>query len=143
MSPERNWRIRVEDILACIKKIKSYTHGMTYEQFSMDSKTVDAVIRNLEIIGEAAGFIPLEIQEKHPDLAWLEMRGMRNIMAHEYFGVSLPIICGARKIAHFVITCKNPVADHPTLYRRARMDLKPPGQAKSAARGSVVCDRNL
>jgi uncharacterized protein with HEPN domain len=65
---------------------------MTFEQFSDDSKTVDAVIRNLEIIGEAAGFIPLDIQEKYPELAWLEMRGMRNIMAHEYFGVSLPII---------------------------------------------------
>ncbi len=92
MSPERNWRMRVEDILACIGKIKEYTRGMTYEQFSADGKTVDAVIRNLEIIGEAAGYIPLEIQEKYPELAWLEMRGMRNIMAHEYFGVSLPII---------------------------------------------------
>jgi len=92
MSPERNWRMRVEDILACIKKIEEYTHGMSYEQFCADNKTLDAVIRNLEIIGEAAGFIPLEIQEKYPGLAWLEMRGMRNIMAHEYFGVSLPII---------------------------------------------------
>jgi uncharacterized protein with HEPN domain len=92
MSPERNWRMRVEDILTSIKKIKEYTQGMSYEQFSADEKTVDAVIRNLEIIGEAAGYIPLEIQEKHPELAWLEMRGMRNIMAHEYFGVSLPII---------------------------------------------------
>jgi uncharacterized protein with HEPN domain len=92
MSPERNWRMRVEDILACIQKIKSYTHGLTYEQFSVDDRTVDAVIRNLEIIGEAAGSIPLEIQEKYPELAWLEMRGMRNIVAHEYFDVSLPII---------------------------------------------------
>jgi len=92
MSPERSWSMRVEDILACIQKIKAYTQGLTYEQFSADEKTVDAVIRNLEIIGEAAGFIPLEIQERYPELAWLEMRGMRNIMAHEYFGVSLPII---------------------------------------------------
>lgn len=92
MSPERNWSMRVEDILVCIEKIMSYTRGMSYDQFSSDSKTVDAVIRNLEIIGEAAGAIPLEIQEQHPDIAWLEMRGMRNIMAHEYFGVSLPII---------------------------------------------------
>jgi uncharacterized protein with HEPN domain len=84
--------MRVEDILACIEKIKVYTQGMSYEQFCADGKTVDAVIRNLEIIGEAAVYIPLEIQEKHPELAWLEMRGMRNIMAHEYFGISLPII---------------------------------------------------
>ena len=92
MSPERNWRMRVEDILACIGKIQAYTQDLSYEQFSRDDKTVDAVIRNLEIIGEAAGHIPLEIQEKYPDLAWLEMRGMRNVMAHEYFGISLPII---------------------------------------------------
>jgi uncharacterized protein with HEPN domain len=95
MSPERNWRMRVEDILTCIGKIQAYTRGMTYEQFCEDDKTVDAVIRNLEIIGDAAGNIPLEIQEKYPDLAWLEMRGMRNIVAHEYFGVSLSIIWGA------------------------------------------------
>jgi uncharacterized protein with HEPN domain len=92
MSPERNWKIRVEDILEGISKIREYTRGMTYEQFSEDSKTVDAVIRNMEIIGEAAGNIPLEIQKKYPDLAWVEMRGMRNLMAHEYFGVSLPIL---------------------------------------------------
>jgi uncharacterized protein with HEPN domain len=98
MSPERHWMMRVEDILTCIEKIKAYTQGMTYEQFHADGKTVDAVIRNLEIIGEAAGYIPLEIQEKYPELAWLEMRGMRNIMAHEYFGVSLPIIWRAIEI---------------------------------------------
>jgi uncharacterized protein with HEPN domain len=92
MSPERNWSIRVADILACIEKIKTYTHGMTFEQFSIDGKTVDAVIRNLEIIGEAAGLIPQEIQEEHSEITWLEMRAMRNIIAHEYFGVSLPII---------------------------------------------------
>jgi uncharacterized protein with HEPN domain len=83
--------MRVEDILACIEKIKGYTQGMTYKQFSTDGKVVDADIRNLEIIGEAAGYIPMEIQEKYPELAWLEMRGMRNIIAHENFGVSLPI----------------------------------------------------
>lgn len=91
MSPERGWKMRVEDILACIEKINAYTAGMTFEQFKADDKTVDAVIRNFEIIGEAAGHIPLEIQEKYPELAWLEMRGMRNIMAHEYFGISLAI----------------------------------------------------
>ncbi len=92
MSPERSWKIRVEDIMTCIEKINTYTVGMIFEKFSEDDKTVDAVIRNFEIIGEAARHIPLEIQEKYPELAWLEMRGMRNIVAHEYFGVSLPII---------------------------------------------------
>jgi uncharacterized protein with HEPN domain len=90
--PGRDWTLRVRDILACIEKIQAYTAGMTYAQFSADPKTIDAVIRNFEIIGEAAGYIPESFQEQHPDLAWLEMRGMRNIMIHEYFGVSLPII---------------------------------------------------
>jgi len=92
MSRERNWKMRVEDILVCIDKIKNYTRNMTFEQFCADSKTVDAVIRNFEIIGEAASHIPLEIQDKYPKLGWFEMRGMRNIMAHEYFGISLSII---------------------------------------------------
>lgn len=65
---------------------------MTYEQFPKDDKTIDSFIRNLEIIGKAAAHIPLKIQELHADLAWLEMRGMRNIMAHGNFGGSLPII---------------------------------------------------
>jgi uncharacterized protein with HEPN domain len=72
--------MRVEDILACIAKILQYSDGMTFEVFCADSKTVDAVIRNFEIIGEAASHIPEEIQERYPGLAWLEMRGMRNIM---------------------------------------------------------------
>lgn len=55
MSPERGWKMRVEDILACIEKIDTYTAGITFEQFKADDKTVDAVIRNFEIIGEAAG----------------------------------------------------------------------------------------
>ena len=92
MLPNRGWKMRIEDILGCIEKIQAYTQSVTYEEFRADNKTVDAVIRNLEVIGEAAGHIPLEVQEKYPELAWLEMRGMRNIMAHEYFGVSLPIV---------------------------------------------------
>ena len=115
MSPERNWIIRVKDIIECIGKIKKYTAGMTFDQFRKEDQVIDAVIRNLEIIGEAAAHIPLEVQEKYPDLAWLEMRGMRNIVVHEYFGVSLPS-CGERlnkiwirlpKVSkEFSITCK-------------------------------------
>ena len=88
----RNWKMRIQDILDCISKIQSYVAGMTLDEFRNDSLRIDAVIRNLEIIGEAAGHIPVEVQERYPDLAWLEMRGMRNIMVHEYFGVSIPII---------------------------------------------------
>jgi uncharacterized protein with HEPN domain len=93
---ERNWRMRVEDILVCIDKIKTYTLNMTFEQFSSDDKTVDAVIRNFEIIGEAASHIPLEIQDQYPHLAWLEMRGMRNIIAHVFWCQSVNHLAHSR-----------------------------------------------
>jgi len=90
--PSRSWRIRLEDIRDAITKIERYTAGMTFETFIASDITVDAVVRNLEVIGEAAGHVPIEIQHRYPDLPWAEMRGMRNILAHEYFGVSLPIL---------------------------------------------------
>ena len=91
-SSARDWKLRVEDILTSITKIQSYTADMDYEDFSSDQKTIDAVIRNFEIIGEAAGHIPEDIQARYPNLAWLEMRGMRNLIIHAYFQVSLPIL---------------------------------------------------
>jgi hypothetical protein len=65
---------------------------MDFERFRQDQKTIDAVIRNLEIIGEAANFIPKSVQEYLPGIPWSKMRGIRNVIAHEYFGVSLAII---------------------------------------------------
>jgi uncharacterized protein with HEPN domain len=65
---------------------------MTYVSFNQDKRTIDAVIRNLEIIGEAANFIPAQVQDQFPDLPWNKMRGIRNILAHEYFGISISII---------------------------------------------------
>ncbi len=91
MSP-RDWRIRLEDILEAIHSIQGYISGMDYDYFISDRKTVDAVLRNLEIIGEAANFIPSDIRERYSDFPLVELRAMRNIIAHQYFGVSLPII---------------------------------------------------
>ena len=65
---------------------------MSFETFNSDQKTVDAVLRNLEIIGEAARFIPSEIKEKRPDISWLAISGLRNVIVHEYFGISVQII---------------------------------------------------
>ncbi len=64
---------------------------MDFASFKDDQKILDAVIRNLEIIGEAARFIPENVEEKYPDIPWLEC-GIRNILAHEYFGVSASIL---------------------------------------------------
>ncbi len=88
----RSWQLRIEDILEAIAKIDRYTKDMTFEGFSQDEKTVDAVIRNIEVIGEAVGRVPSEVQERHPHIPWAEMRGIRNVLIHEYFRVSLPIL---------------------------------------------------
>jgi len=90
--PPRDWRLRVEDILEAINKIDAYTRGMTEESFAGDSKTVDAVIRNLEIIGEASRHFDDSVLAATPQLPWDKMRGLRNVVAHEYFGVDVAII---------------------------------------------------
>lgn len=73
-------------------KIEQYTKGLTLETFENDSKTVDAVVRNLEIIGEAAGKLPEDFRAQHEEIPWNEMIGMRNIVLHEYFGVDTEIL---------------------------------------------------
>lgn len=90
--PPRQWKLRISDILESISRIKEYTSELSFEQFLSDKKTVDAVLRNLEIIGEAVRHIPESIQESYSGLPWAEMRAMRNIVAHQYFGVNLNII---------------------------------------------------
>ncbi len=84
----RDWQIRIHDILEALEAIGRYIGDMRFEDFIADRKTVDAVIRNLIIIGEASARVPDEICQKHPGIPWYEMRGMRNFVVHEYFGVS-------------------------------------------------------
>ena len=91
MSP-RNWKIRITDMLESIEHITGYTEDMTLSEFQTDQKTIDSVLRNLEIIGEAARHVPQNIIKQYPDIPWNEMRAMRNIVIHEYFGVNLNII---------------------------------------------------
>ncbi len=88
----RHWRLRLEDVLEAITRIERYTTGMDLQALEADDKTVDAVVRNLEIIGEAARHVPQEAREEHAHVPWDTMQGMRNVLIHEYFGVSLPII---------------------------------------------------
>lgn len=90
--PPRHWKLRIEDILAAIERIQRYTDGMDLSSFSRDDRTVDAVVWNITVIGEAAGAVPEDVRRKHPKLPWDEMRGIRNVIVHEYFGVSLPIL---------------------------------------------------
>lgn len=88
----RNCKLFVEDMLESMNKIERYTKGLTYDKFERNEIVVDAVIRNLEIVGEAAKNIPEDVREKYPDVPWTRMIGLRNIAVHEYFGVDLSII---------------------------------------------------
>ncbi len=88
----RDYRLYLDDILEAVASIREYTKGLDYASFSEDRKTQDAVIRNLEIIGEAAGHLPDELFSKAPEIEWRKIIGIRNLLIHEYFGVSLPII---------------------------------------------------
>ena len=90
--PHRSWQLRIADIIEAIEIILDYSAGMTFEQFASDRKTIDAVVRNFIIIGEAASHLPEDLTELHSDLPWREMRDMRNIAAHEYFGVDNTIV---------------------------------------------------
>ena len=90
--PPRNWRLRVEDIVTAAESIEDYVRGMSFEIFCQDKKTVDAVVRNLEVIGEAARHVPDEIRNRFPEIAWDDMSDMRNVLIHEYSGVDLTIL---------------------------------------------------
>jgi uncharacterized protein with HEPN domain len=83
----RNWRERIRDILDAIAEIESFTFGMDYGSFRADAKTVKAVELNLIVIGEAAGQIPVEVEEQYPQIPWPVMRAMRNRLVHVYFSV--------------------------------------------------------
>lgn len=96
--PLRNWLFRINDILDAVSAVESYVTGMSYEDFAADRKTVDAVIRNLIIIGEAAVHIPVEICQAHSEVPWQDMSAMRNFVVHEYFGVSDKILWDTVKI---------------------------------------------
>ena len=89
---ERTFRHFLEDIFESISKILVYTKTYDFDTFREDERTVDAVIRNLEIIGEASNKIPKRIREKYPNVPWDEMYRMRNKAIHEYFGVDHEII---------------------------------------------------
>ena len=89
---ERNYTMYLHDLLVAMTRIAEYLEGYTFDQFKKDYKTVDAVIRNFEIIGEASRKIPDHIKKNNPDLPWDEMYLLRNKVSHEYFGIDYEII---------------------------------------------------
>lgn len=88
----RDSSVFFEDMFSAISKIQKYVQDLSFEEFSEDEMRVDAVIRNLEIIGEAAGNVSIEVRNNYPDIQWKKIVGLRNILIHEYFGVDLEIV---------------------------------------------------
>ena len=88
----RQWVFRIHDILKAIEKIRRYSRGMTMTKFKDNELVIDAVVRNFEIIGEASKSIPPSVQRAYTDIPWKEMKGMRDILIHEYFGVDTKIL---------------------------------------------------
>jgi len=87
MSKDRNVADYLEDILQAIDDVAEFIAGMDYSQFANDKKTVNAVIRSLEVIGEATKHVPAAFRNRYPEIPWSKMAGMRDVLIHDYMGV--------------------------------------------------------
>lgn len=89
---KRETLLLLDDMLQSAQKIKQYTEGLDFDSFVSDDKTKDAVVRNFEIIGEAANRVDSDFKESNPEIEWKRIRGFRNRIIHEYFGVDYEIV---------------------------------------------------
>lgn len=89
---KRSPKLYLDDILTSIANVEQYTKELSFEEFVHDRKTIDAVVRNLEIIGEAAKNLPEKITAQYPKIPWNRIISMRNKVIHEYFGVDVDIL---------------------------------------------------
>ncbi|MCX6219719.1 MAG: DUF86 domain-containing protein [Bacteroidia bacterium] len=89
---KRDTQLLLDDMLQSAQKIKQYTKGFDYKEFLMDNKTIDAVVRNFEIIGEAANRIDPDFRDQNPAIEWKRIRGFRNRIVHDYFGIDYEIV---------------------------------------------------
>ena len=94
---ERDFTDYIKDILISMQDVEEFTSGITFEDFLKDKKTIKAVIRSLEVLGEASKKIPDDVKTRYPRIPWKRMAGMRDKLIHEYFGVDLEIVWNAAK----------------------------------------------
>jgi uncharacterized protein with HEPN domain len=92
MSKGREIADYLDDIRSAVAEVEEFTLGMDYEAFAADKKTVNAVIRSLEVLGEATKHIPASFRRRYPEIPWNRMAGMRDILIHDYMGVDLKTV---------------------------------------------------
>jgi len=92
MAVPRSYLLYLEDMQEAMARIARYCAGLDFEQFRTNELVTDAVVRNLEVVGEAAKKIPLDVQQLYPQLPWSQMYRMRNRISHEYFGLDYAVI---------------------------------------------------
>ena len=88
----RDSRVYLEDILGAIGKIRRYARGLSKQGFAADDKTLDAVVRNLEVIGEAVKQLPADLRAREPGIDWQKIAGLRDLLIHQYFGIDVDIL---------------------------------------------------
>ena len=88
----REWRLYFQDLLDFCSRILAYSGGMSREEFEANQLNYDATVRNVELLGEAAKGLPEQIRAQMPDIPWREIIGVRNVLAHGYFGVNNKVL---------------------------------------------------
>lgn len=89
---KRDTLLLLDDMLQSSQKIKRYVAGLDFDSFMSDEKTMDAVVRNFEIIGEAANRVDTDFRDSNPEIEWKRNRGFRNRIVHNYFGIDYEIV---------------------------------------------------
>ena len=91
----REWRLFIADMISSAERVQTYTQGLAQEEFVADDRTYDAVLRNLELLGEAATHIPQPVRDAHPEVPWRAVIGMRNRLIHGYLGIDDELVWSA------------------------------------------------
>ena len=94
----RNYRLYIKDIFEAMSAVQNFVEGMDFDAFVADDKTTSAVVRKLEIIGEASKNVPEEVRQKYPQVPWRQMAGMRDQIIHAYFAVDYAVVWDTLKV---------------------------------------------